>query len=210
MKRHRAACAGLPRVYSLTMDKPVRHAQSSAMIAWELAVYLAHQPREITIWSTPDLQTMWYSPAMVEKARWAIEQVAPLREEMAAEMTPIADVAIGHSRQDILLSMSGAPSITAATTSPAHRLLSEAQIPFNYVDLDRPLKMGDTHTGTAPVLMLNAIGKLPAAQIREILSWVKKGGNLIVTGRGEVTDVLPDLKLGHQLLPRRRGQAPKR
>ena len=91
------------------------------------------------------------------------------------------------------------PSIIAATTSPAHRLLSEAHIPFDYVDLDRPLKMGNARMGDTAVLMLNAIGKLPAAKIREVLSWVKKGGNLIVTGRGDVTDALPDLKLGQPI-----------
>lgn len=195
MKRHRAACGDLPRVYSLTMDKPVRHAQSPAMIAWELATYLAHKPAEVTVWSTPDLPTMWYSPAMVRKARWAVDQVKPLRDEMDQQMSVIADIAIGHSRSDILLGMETCPEHHCRDDlSGAHRLLSEAQIPFDYVDLDQPLKLAGV-----PVLMLNDIQALPDKQVRAILAWVKKGGNLLVTGRGCVVDALPDLAFGDKV-----------
>jgi hypothetical protein len=192
MKRHRAACGDIPRVYSLTMDKPVRHSQSAAMIAWEMATYLAHRPADVVIWSTPDLQTMWYVPDMVEKARWAIEQTNALRDEMAADMTVIADIAIGHSRKDLLLNFNAAPeNICRDDAAGAHRLLSEAQIPFDYVDLDRPLAMGKT-----PVLMINGVQTLPPAQVKAILGWVRKGGKLILTGRGVLVDAMDGLKLG--------------
>lgn len=196
IKNHVSMSGDKPRVYSLTMDKPVRHSESREMIAWEMATIISHQPQQVMLWSTPDLSTMWYCPEMEEKVRWAVETVAGLRDEMSEPMAVISDVAIGHSFRDLYITaISSSENAVIDDVAGLHRLLSESHVPFKYVSLDVPVIPDDFR-----VLAIGPIQHVVDKQIQLILNWVKKGGRLIVTGDGPLARVLPGLKIGNRVV----------
>jgi hypothetical protein len=193
IKRHQAVCGERPRVSSLSLDKPLRHTESGEMMAWELATYLAHKPVELMVWSTPELPTMWYKPEIEQKVRFALEAIDGLRQEMAAPMQPVADVAVAYSRRDIYRSLDAWPENWCTDdVAGLHRLLSEAHVPFAYVDLDRPF----APPAGARVLVAASLTTLPRSQVAAILRWVKGGGNVLATAAGTLPEALPGLKLG--------------